>query len=106
MLTEDAGNKDCGVTRSPYINDCDYDVGNLTAPAAKASARLVSFHQKPFGAYSISMVYLPKACESERCRVHVAFHGCNQSSALAHPGNRFSDRFNDLPLLADGLFKN
>src|SRR5262249_45998842 len=25
MVTEDAGNKDCGVTRSPYINDCHYD---------------------------------------------------------------------------------
>jgi hypothetical protein len=92
MVTQDAGNKDCGVTRAPYINDCDYDaagellnhlLGPLAAPAAKESGRLASFDQKPFGAYSIGMddeglVYIPKSCESERCRVHVAFHGCRQ----------------------------
>ena len=29
-------------------------------------------------------VYVPQACEKERCRVHVAFHGCRQS------GERFA----------------
>lgn len=92
MVTQDAGNKDCGITRSPFINDCDYDaagellkhlLGTLDAPSAKPEGRLASFDQKPFGAYSISMddegfVYIPKTCESARCRVHVAFHGCRQ----------------------------
>jgi poly(3-hydroxybutyrate) depolymerase len=95
MVTEDAGNKDCGVTRSPFINDCDYDaagellkhlLGDLAPPAAKPGGRLASFDQKPFGAYSISMddeafVYIPKTCESLRCRVHVVFHGCRQGRA-------------------------
>jgi poly(3-hydroxybutyrate) depolymerase len=95
MVTEDAGNEDCGVTRPPFINDCDYDaagellkhlLGNLAPPAAKPGGRLASFDQKPFGAHSISMddeafVYIPKTCESQRCRVHVAFHGCRQGRA-------------------------
>lgn len=82
MPTEDAGNKECGVTREPYINDCDYDAaGELLKhllgplkPPAKAGA-LREFDQ--------GYVYVPKACEKERCRVHVAFHGCRQS------GDRF-----------------
>ena len=32
-------------------------------------------------------VYVPKTCESERCRVHVAFHGCRQG--VADVGERF-----------------
>jgi poly(3-hydroxybutyrate) depolymerase len=95
MVTEDAGNKDCGITRSPYINDCDYDaagellkhlLGNLKAPAPKESGRLARFDQKAFGAgSSISMadegyVYIPKVCDSEHCRVHVVFHGCHQAA--------------------------
>jgi poly(3-hydroxybutyrate) depolymerase len=92
MVTEEAGNKDCGVTRSPFINDCDYDaagallrhlLGPLAPPAAKPAGRLESFDQTPFGGHGISMddegyVYIPKDCETQRCRVHVAFHGCQQ----------------------------
>src|SRR5262249_36485266 len=92
MVTEDAGTKDCGVTRPPFINDCHYDAagvlleplaGPLVPPAASPAGRLQSFDQKPFGGFDISMgdegyVYIPKDCETERCRVHIAFHGCLQ----------------------------
>ena len=80
MPTEDAGNKDCGATRDPYINDCDYDaagellkhlLGPLKPPAKPGP--VLEFDQ--------GYVYVPKACEKERCRVHVAFHGCRQSGA-------------------------
>jgi hypothetical protein len=95
MVTEESGNKDCGATRSPFINDCDYDaagallqhlLGPLTPPAAKPAGRLQSFDQSPFGARDISMddkgyVYIPKFCETQRCRVHIAFHGCRQGRA-------------------------
>ena len=45
------------------------------------------FDQKPYAdgdAYGIGMAdsgyaYVPRACEAERCRIHVAFHGCRQS---------------------------
>src|SRR5438105_3062963 len=64
MVTADAGNSDCGVTRAPFINDCDYDaagellkhlLGQLNAPAAKLVGTVQRFDQKPFGGYSISM---------------------------------------------------
>ena len=101
MVTENAGNPECSITRTPFINDCNYDaagellkqlLGKLNPPAAKEGGRLVRFDQKPFGAYSISMdddafVYIPKACEGERCRVHVVFHGCRQN--LRDIGERF-----------------
>jgi poly(3-hydroxybutyrate) depolymerase len=91
MITEDSGNA-CRSTASPYINDCDYDaagellrylLGTLTQGQA-IGENLHTFDQAPFGAYQISMadegfVYVPKACETQRCRVHVAFHGCRQT---------------------------
>jgi hypothetical protein len=93
MVTQDAGNA-CSATRAPYINDCDYDaagellrhlVGNLEPKAVQQSGRLRRFDQRPFGSDGISMgdeayVFIPEACESVRCRVHVAFHGCRQSA--------------------------
>lgn len=92
MVTEDAGNRDCAATRAPFINDCDYDaagallahlLGPLAPPAAQPRGSLERFDQTPFGAHAISMddegfVYIPKECETQRCRVHVAFHGCKQ----------------------------
>ena len=78
MVTEDAGNKDCGVTREPWINDCDYDaagellkhlLGPLKPPA----------QERPLRQFEAGYVYVPQACDKERCRVHVAFHGCRQS---------------------------
>jgi poly(3-hydroxybutyrate) depolymerase len=92
MVTEAAGNSDCGATRPPFINDCDYDaagtllqylLGPLAPPSASPLGRLESFEQASFGGYAIGMddegyFYLPKECETQRCRVHVAFHGCRQ----------------------------
>ena len=92
MVTEDAGNA-CAVTEPPFINDCDYDaageilrhlLGNLSPPSKAAGGRLIAFDQRELGGTSaISMaadgfVYVPGACQSTPCRVHVAFHGCRQ----------------------------
>ena len=30
---------------------------------------------------AIAYAYVPKPCEIETCRVHVAFHGCEQGAA-------------------------
>jgi len=100
MVTEDAGNA-CKVTEAPFINDCDYDAAgellmaliSASPRAAKPSGRLVSFDQREFGAsHGVSMaelgyVYVPSMCASERCRVHVAFHGCRQGAEQI--GERF-----------------
>lgn len=94
MVTEGAGN-DCSASEPPFINDCDYDAagellrhlyGTLVPRSAKESGRVLSFDQREFGAgHSISMadrgyVYVPRDCDTERCRVHVAFHGCRQNA--------------------------
>jgi len=78
MVTADAGNKDCAATKEPFINDCDYDaagellkhlLGPLKPPAKEG----------PLHEFDQGLVYVPRSCEKERCRVHVAFHGCRQS---------------------------
>ena len=103
MITTDAGVA-CGVTASPFLNDCDYDaagellkhlLGPLEPAAAKETGRILRFDQKPFAggdAFAISMgdsgyAYVPKACEAETCRVHVALHGCRMS--VEEIGERF-----------------
>ncbi len=96
MVTQAAGNADCSATAPPFINDCDYDaagallahlLGPLAPPAQQPAGRLASFDQRAFGDQAISMdeegyVYVPSTCERERCRVHVAFHGCRQGRAV------------------------
>lgn len=101
MVTEHAGSA-CGATEPPFINDCDYDAAgellrhvlvNLSPPATKPNGRLLAFDQQAFGkAKSISMadagyVYVPRACDTERCRVHIVFHGCRQG--IEAVGERF-----------------
>ena len=92
----------CEVTEAPYINRCvdratraPYDAAGAllahllaAAPAAPATetGALTEFDQREFvqgGPWSISLadtgyVYVPAACATQRCRVHVAFHGCRQ----------------------------
>jgi poly(3-hydroxybutyrate) depolymerase len=96
MITLDAGGA-CAATASPFINDCDYDaagrmlehlLGPLAPPAATLTGKLVEFAQDEFAdgdAFTIGMAdsgfaYVPRACATERCRVHVAFHGCRQNA--------------------------
>lgn len=101
MVTRHAGNS-CGTTASPFINDCDYDaagellrylLGSVSPPATTESGRLLAFSQREFGdSYGISMAdegyaYVPRACDTERCRVHVVFHGCRQGAQVI--GERF-----------------
>ena len=99
IVTESAGNA-CGTTAPPYINDCDYDaagellkhvMGPLKNPSAKPAGRLLQFDQAPYAANArmgaSGYLYVPKACEKGRCRVHVAFHGCRQSAGEV--GERF-----------------
>ena len=94
MVTEVRGNK-CGSSEPPFIVDCDYDaagvllqslLGKLNARAEKEAGRLVRFDQSPYGNADVSMdatgfVYIPQRCEKERCRIHVAFHGCRQGAS-------------------------
>jgi poly(3-hydroxybutyrate) depolymerase len=90
MVTEDAGSA-CAASQPPYINDCDYDAAGALlahvlgtrAPRAGGKAQAVAFDQKPYAAPGMAeegFLYAPKACGTQRCRVHVAFHGCRQTA--------------------------
>jgi hypothetical protein len=105
----DANANACATSAMPYINRCPAPGGGfidapgellahlLGAPgAAPAQAgALVEFDQRPFIAgrpddaslAASGFVYVPAACREERCRVHVAFHGCQQGAAKI--GRRF-----------------
>jgi len=102
MVTDRAGNA-CETSDPPYINNCGYDaagalLGHLLGrlnPPAEPRGRLVEFDQREFAlgaAHALSLAdsgyaWVPAGCERERCRVHVAFHGCRQGAEFV--GERF-----------------
>ena len=115
MVTESYG-KACSYNGPPFMDDCDYDAagallahiyGPLNPPSAESGGRFVEFDQREFlpdgdaHAHSLAdsgMAYVPAACESGRCRVHVALHGCLQhrdqvgDAFYGHAGyNRWAD---------------
>lgn len=91
----DQGGAACGITAAPYVSDCNYGQAKailvwIYGPLAEASpqpaGRFVPFDQQVFaepgdGFADEGVVYVPPSC-SERpgCRVHIALHGCDQSS--------------------------
>lgn len=96
MVTQDFGN-DCATSKSPFINDCDFDAagamlqhlyGPLQPPKGEAAGRLQRFDQTAFdpeaeenGLAGEGYLFVPKACaDGGPCRLHVAFHGCQQSA--------------------------
>lgn len=88
----------CSESRSPFINDCDYDqagammqqlLGDLTAPQDPVRGEFLEFDQGQFtrdladhGLSPSGVVFIPESCRREaECRVHVAYHGCLQNRA-------------------------
>lgn len=92
----------CGVTDAPYINDCDFDAAGrmlewIYGPlqAARTGARrgrFIEFDQRPFrpagfaswtsGLDSSGWLYVPEECRrGNRCRLHIALHGCRQGQS-------------------------
>jgi poly(3-hydroxybutyrate) depolymerase len=97
MPTDQFGNKCEEASLSPWISNCGRDVAgeiliHLLGPLKNRSlpqeSRLFSFRQltespeKNFDRLSMhqkAYAYIPKGCEKERCPVHIAFHGCQQT---------------------------
>ena len=95
----------CATSNPPFINRCqDIDapgqllshlLGPLKAPAATLEGEIVAFDQRPYikgSAVDASLAdegyaFIPTACRSGGCRIHVAFHGCRQSHGEI--GSRF-----------------
>jgi len=125
MITEDFGNA-CDAEGEPYINDCDFDaakalLGHIYGPGALNREALrddlrpiAAFDQTAFfdvSDASISMhargyVYVPERCASgQRCRLHVAFHGCRQDqdaigdAFYGHAGYNALAETNDIVVL-------
>jgi poly(3-hydroxybutyrate) depolymerase len=95
----------CGVTASPFINQCQVDTaGELlkwlhpdlasVTPVAADEGALYQFSQRGYagsgftGLDSTGWVYVPKACKDAGtgCRLHVAFHGCEQGQSFKTAG--------------------
>jgi len=100
FVTVDKG-LSCSASHSPFVEDCDYDMAGALlehlagplkppAPAGQPAGRFVGFEQSRYsegidrhGMAEEGVVFVPEACENAPgCRVHVAFHGCQQSRAL------------------------
>ncbi|MBV8575856.1 MAG: hypothetical protein JOZ58_12585, partial [Acetobacteraceae bacterium] len=115
----------CSANEGDYIDNCNYDqagillqhiYGRLNPPNRGAlTGHLKQMDQAEFTApyrpedFSLSntgYVYVPQACEDQqRCRVHIALHGCLQSAEIiedhyvAHAGyNEWADTNNIIVL--------
>lgn len=96
FVTNSFGN-DCDVLGEPYLNNCSYDqagaifnqlYGNLKQPTTPNS-KFVKIKQAKFLPLLISLkfasleeyayLYVPSKCGKGNCRLHVAFHGCEQT---------------------------
>ncbi len=102
IITNNMQDVVCAETQAPYINNCNFvqsqDIlkhiyGDLQPAVATLSGKIVKFDQSEFiksGYTSMSddaYLYVPKACEAETCKVHIAFHGCEQGATKI--GNLF-----------------
>ncbi|MCA1854075.1 MAG: poly(3-hydroxybutyrate) depolymerase, partial [Beggiatoa sp.] len=96
ITTNNSADSSCAVTKPPFINDCDFVqshellrhvYGTLNPPAPNSSGRILIFDQREFidsdrsSMSDSGYAYVPKSCAEDRCRVHVAFHGCLQGAA-------------------------
>ncbi len=89
----------CDTTAPPYINDCDvtqsheilkHIYGKLNEPTTsdQLSGKFIRFDQSEFvkakgtSMDDVGVVYVPAACETESCKVHIAIHGCKQGQAV------------------------
>ncbi|ALG69466.2 PHB depolymerase family esterase [Beggiatoa leptomitoformis] len=98
IITNNDNDVTCSLTAPPYINDCNFmqshDIlrhiyGNDLNPPAKPyhlSGDFVSFNQFEFidsnrsSMSQTGFAYIPNSCNTEHCRVHVVFHGCEQGA--------------------------
>lgn len=94
IITLDKGGS-CERNAEPYIVDCDYDqIGAIfqhlypgaSLPGDGSGGRFIEFDQRSaagdvsgHGLRPTAVVYVPPACDRGGCRLHVAFHGCQQN---------------------------
>lgn len=95
MVTRDFGNA-CATSKRPFINDCDFDAAGALLqhlygplkPPQDGGGRTLRFDQTALdpdaeqnGLATEGYLFVPNECSRARpCRLHVAFHGCQQSA--------------------------
>ena len=99
----------CGTTADPWIGNCGYDgagialqqiYGTLNSAATSLSGEYVTLDQSQFlsnpQSHSVAATgyaYVPAACKSgDQCKVHVAFHGCEQEATRRRRGQILQER--------------
>jgi len=97
IITDSEADSACGVSASPFINNCGFEqshqilrwiYGDLKPPSSPPTGHLFAFDQTPFDPRhratlaNAGYVYVPAACDTEACRVHVVFHGCLQDARV------------------------
>lgn len=92
MVTDDYGAA-CSTTAAPYINNCGFDLAGeiLTQIYGPLNPRnngtlggsFTEFNQSEFvtghGMAATGWIYVPQACTTVSCRVHLVLHGCKQN---------------------------
>ncbi len=97
---------DCSKSEAPYIARCGFDAAgevfknlyDTAQPADQVTGELRAFDQRPYATDPQSppgadngYVYVPAACAAnESCGLHIALHGCEQSSEVI--GDMFASR--------------
>jgi poly(3-hydroxybutyrate) depolymerase len=84
----------CELMESPFLNACDYDAagellqtlyGDLQ-PRGSAASELIEVPQPDASAATMlanALAYIPESCRAgQLCGMHIAFHGCQQSTAF------------------------
>lgn len=120
LITDNYGGPCLSFTQN-WINNCNYDAAgrllehiyghlNQRVGSSALSSSPQEFDQREFvtggnpelvGLADTGYVYVPAACKTQTCRVHVVFHGCLQNSGTvddavaAHAGyNEWADANN------------
>jgi hypothetical protein len=92
MVTDDYGGA-CSTTAAPYINNCGFDLAgeiltHLYGPLnprnnGTLGGTFTEFNQSEFitghGVAATGWIYVPQACTTASCRVHLVLHGCKQN---------------------------
>lgn len=92
----------CEQSVAPFLGNCHYDAAGemlqFILPAAKpatgeAKGNIYSVLQPGSGSSSLAeegYVYVPEPCASgQSCRLHISFHGCNQSAQNKDVGMQY-----------------
>jgi poly(3-hydroxybutyrate) depolymerase len=98
FVTEQDGSA-CARSAAPYVVKCGYDqagdllahiYGPLLPKGASPPSGFITFDQRRFTAGSSAglaetgAAYIPSECRARPgCRIHIAFHGCQQARAVA-----------------------